>query len=103
MLSPTSRYQGLETAAVELPDGREVTYLRRRFIPSADRFSLLQAHTVAEGERLDQIAARYIGDPEQYHLLCDANNVMHPLELSERPGRVLRITLPAGLATPELS
>jgi hypothetical protein len=102
MLSPTSRYQGIETAAVELPDGREVTYLRRRFIPSAERFSLLQEHTVAEGERLDHIAARYLGDPEQYHLLCDANNALHPLELTETPGRVLRITLPAGLTTPEV-
>lgn len=101
MLSPTSRYQGLQTATVELPDGREVRYLRRRFIPSADRFSLLQEHSVTEGERLDQITARYLGDPEQYHLLCDANNAMHPLELTEKVGRVLRVTLPAGLAAPE--
>ena len=102
MLSPTSRYQGLPTATAELPDGREVTYLRRRFIPSADRFSLLQQHTVTEGERLDGIAAQYLGDPQQYHLLCDANKAMHPLELTETVGRMLRVTLPAGLATPEL-
>lgn len=101
MLTPTSRYYGIETATLELPDGRSVTYIRRRFIPRADRFAVLQEHTVTEGDRLDNITARYLGDPEQFHLLCDANNAMHPLELTETVGRRLRITLPEGIPGPE--
>jgi hypothetical protein len=97
MFPPTSRYHGLETATAELPDGRVVTYLRRRFVPQPERFALLGEHTVAQGDRLDNLAAQYLDDPEQFWRLCDANNAMHPAELEEL-GRVLRITLPEGLA-----
>jgi hypothetical protein len=101
MLAPTSRYQGIETASLEMPDGRTVTYLRRRLVPRADRFELLEEHTVTDGDRLDNITARYLGDPEQFHVLCDANNAKHPLELTETVGRKLRITLPEGIPAPE--
>lgn len=97
MLSPSSRYRGVPTATLQTPDGRTVTYLRRRFIPRADRFATVQLHTVVAGDRLDNITAQYFGDPEQFHLICDANNTMHPLELTEVVGRRLRITLPEGL------
>jgi hypothetical protein len=101
MLSPSSRYHGLATATLETPDGRTVTYLRRRFIPPANRFATVQLHTVAAGDRLDNITAQYFGDPEQFHALCDANNAMHPLELTETVGRRLRITLPEGIPVHE--
>lgn len=100
MLTPTSRYHGIETATLEMPDGRTVTYLRRRFIPRADRFAVLHEHTVTAGDRLDNITAQYLGDPEQFHLLCDANNAMHPLELTT-VGQRLRITLPEGIPGPD--
>jgi hypothetical protein len=96
-LSPLSRYAGLPTATLELADGTTVTYLRRRFVPSPERHALLQWHEVRDGERIDQIAARYLGDPEQFWRLCDANRALRPEELVERPGRLLRITLPEGL------
>lgn len=46
------------------------------------------------------LAARYIGDPEQYWRLCDANNAIRPDELIETVGRALRITLPEGIPAP---
>jgi hypothetical protein len=94
---PTSRYHGLETAVWEGPDGKQYRYVRRRFLPSPARFSLLQEHVVGEGERLDNIAARYLGDPEQFWRIADANNAMRPEELTQEPGRRLRITLPEGI------
>ncbi len=97
MFSPSSRYHGIETATLQTPEGRTVTYVRRRFIPQPDRFAAVQLHTVAGGDRLDNITAQYFGDPEQFHLMCDANNTMHPLELTEVVGRKLRITLPEGI------
>lgn len=94
---PTSRYFGLATATLNTADGKTVIYLTRRLLPSADQFALLQLHTVIQGERPDNIAAQYLGDPEAFWRLCDANNVMRPQELTETVGRQLRITLPQGV------
>jgi hypothetical protein len=93
----TSRYSGIATAELEMPNGRKVVWLRRRFVPSPERFALLQEHTVAEGERLDNITAQYLGDPEQFWRVCDANGVIRPEELTETIGRRIRITLPEGI------
>ena len=95
---PTSRYYQIATGQYTAPDGRIIVYLHRRFIPSADSFTLLEEHTVTQGERLDNIAAQTLGDPEQFWRICDANNAMRPDDLTATPGRVLRITLPEGIA-----
>lgn len=47
-------------------------------------------HRVIVGERLDQLAQRYYGDPLKYWLICDANDAIFPEDLMV-PGRVLRI------------
>lgn len=94
---PTSRYHGLDTAQFVAPDGRAVVYVRRRFLPPPERLALLQEHEVSEGDRLDRITARYLGDPEQFWRVCDANRAMRPDELTEVVGRHLRITLPDGI------
>jgi hypothetical protein len=93
----TSRYYGIDTATLEAPDGKVIIYLRRRFVPSPDRFALLQVHTVTEGERLDNITAQYLNDPTQFWRICDANNAMRPEDLTASIGRQLRITLPEGI------
>jgi len=93
----TSRYYAIEVVTLDAPDGRQVAYLRRRFVPPPERFELLAEHVVTEGERLDNIAARYVGDPEQFWRLCDANGAMRPEELTETIGRRIRITLPEGV------
>lgn len=96
---PNSRYHRTETAVLQTPDG-EVIYLRRRFLPHPSRFSLLQYHTVTQGERLDHIAAEYIGDAVQFWRIADANNAMKPDDLTAEPGRKLRITMPEGVPGP---
>jgi hypothetical protein len=97
MFTITSRYYGIETARLETADGRAIVYVRRRFIPPPERFSLLREHTVTESERLDNITAQNLGDPEQFWRICDANGAMRPEELTETIGRRLRITLPEGI------
>jgi hypothetical protein len=94
---PTSRYFGIETTTLETGDGRTHAYLRRRFVPQPERFTTLQEHAVVQGERIDNITARYLGDPLQFWRVCDANRAMRPEELTEEPGRRLRITLPEGI------
>lgn len=52
-----------------------------------------------DGDRPDNLASQYFGDPELFWRLCDANEGMHPNELIETVGRKLRITLPEGFKT----
>jgi hypothetical protein len=97
LFPPTSRYHQVATAQLTAPDGRAIVYLRRRFVPPPERFALLQEHVVTEGDRLDNIAARYLGDPEQFWRLCDANGVMRPEQLTDTIGRTIHVTLPEGI------
>lgn len=97
LFPPTSRYHAVETATLETSEGQPIVYLRRRFVPPPARFALVQEHVITEGDRLDNIAGHYLGDPEQFWRICDANGAMHPDELTATPGRRLRITLPEGI------
>ncbi|WP_419661818.1 hypothetical protein Dvar_22510 [Desulfosarcina variabilis str. Montpellier] len=94
MFEPTSRYDELEMATFTFSSGREVVYKRRRFLPPAAEGTLLAEHRVTQGERLDQITARYLEDPELFWRLCDGNNAMHPEELTAAVGKKVRIFLP---------
>jgi hypothetical protein len=93
MFEPSSRYFALETATVTAPDGREIIFVRRRFVPSFSGVTLTE-HTVSQGERLDHITARYLTDPEQFWRICDANDALRPRDLAAVVGRRLRIPLP---------
>jgi hypothetical protein len=94
VFDPNSRYYSVETAVLETPDGGEVAYKRRRFLPQGHTMPQLTEVTVIEGDRLDTITARTLSDPEQFWRIADANDAMDPMELAETPGRRLRIALP---------
>jgi hypothetical protein len=94
MFDENSRYSGLETATTTLPDGRVVSYKRRRFLPRAEDLPLLAVVTVADGDRLDLVTHRTLGDPEQFWRICDANNALDPATLTAEPGRALRVPAP---------
>ena len=93
MFSVNSRYDGIETATMETASNQTVVYLQRRFLPLSDQFEVLLRTTVTQGDRLDNITATYLGDPEEFWLLCDANNAMHPDELTAKIGQKLDIPL----------
>jgi hypothetical protein len=96
---PGSRYHGSAIRTRPGPDGTPITYLARRFCPAPARFATLSVHRVPQGERLDQAAARLIGDPEQFWALCDANGVVWPQELEAEDARI-RVTLPIDALPP---
>ena len=96
LFGPASRYAMTETAIYVTPRGVEVAYLRRRFVPPMERFETIGAHVVVAGERLDNLSAQVLGDPEQFWRLCDANDATKPDDLIEEPGALLRIALPQG-------
>jgi hypothetical protein len=93
----TSRYYGIATAQRTAIDGTVITYLKRRFVPPPESFSLLAEHLVVAGDRIDNLAAHYLGDAQQYWRICDANRAMCPSELTRTVGSVVRITLPQGI------
>jgi hypothetical protein len=94
---PTSRYYGIDVGTLTTADGRMIAFVRRRFLPQPEQFSLLHEHVVCEAERLDHIAAQYLGDAEAFWRIADANAAMRPDALTDTVGRRLRITLPAGV------
>lgn len=96
MSDPNSRYARTDIATLVAPDGTRINYLRRRFIASPTAFATVGEHVVADGDRLDAIAARHLDDPDGFWRLCDANAALDPDELLVL-GRRLRITLPQGL------
>jgi hypothetical protein len=98
LFTATSRYYGIDTETLTTADGTAIVYLKRRFLPSPDHFQLLQEHTVTQGERLDNIAAKFLGDPELFWRIADANDAMRAEELVQTIGRNLKITLPEGIA-----
>jgi hypothetical protein len=94
---PTSRYHAIETATLVVREDVEIVYLKRRFLPPSDRFTTIVEHVVTQGDRLDNVTARHLGDPLQFWRVCDANHAMNPPDLMT-PGRRLRITMPEGVA-----
>ena len=92
---PTSRYAQTETAQLITVTRQKIVYLRRRFLPLT--VPPTQAiHRVVEGDRIDNITATYLGDPEQFWRVCDANRVMHPDETTAEIGRSLDMPLILG-------
>jgi len=98
MFEPNSRYYDIETVRMTAGDDegqpRVVSYKRRRIIPPAEMTTTLVEHTATQDDRLDNLAARYVGDPEQFWRICDANNVLRPEELTEEIGWIIKIGLP---------
>jgi hypothetical protein len=98
VFEPTSRYFTLETATLTDADGRVIAYKRRRFLPQPESLPVLVEVAVVPGDRLDLIAARTLGDPEQFWRLADANGAMSPSdlagELAGEPVRALRVPAP---------
>jgi hypothetical protein len=94
MFAPNSRYYSIETVSITLADGRTVAYKKRRFLPRGANMPLLVEVTVNEGDRLDLITARTLGDPEQFWRVCDANDAMNPVDLTSEVGKNLRVPVP---------
>ena len=96
MFDTTSRYYKIDQATLTVTDAdglpREIKYVRRRFVPSANTMTTLAEYRVVQGDRLDNITARFLNDPTQFWRVCDANNAMDTEEL-EIVGRIVRIVM----------
>lgn len=87
----TSRHFGQPTyrREVSAAGGDVVLYLPRlrESLPAS------RVHRVQPGERLDQVAARFLGDPLRFWLLADANPTAD-VDALEESGRELGIPEP---------
>jgi hypothetical protein len=94
-----SRYYGSGTLTYITPTGQAFTYLAPRIVPQpgAPNFATVAQHVVRQGDRIDLVAAKYLGDPLIFWLICDANGATDPFELVETPGTVINITTPQGV------
>jgi len=97
LFAASSRYYGLDTETIEISPGKTVGYLTRRFLPDPSQFQVLQQYVVAQGDRLDNVAAQFLGDPALFWRICDANNAMRPEALTETVSATLLITMPVGV------
>ena len=55
---------------------------------------LLVEVTMTQGDRLDLIAHRTLGDSQQFWRICDANNAMKPADLTAELNQIIRVPLP---------
>lgn len=97
MFETNSRYYRIQDSSITSMDSegreRKVVYKRRRFVPAIEDAGTLVEHTVLQGERLDNITARYMGDPTLFWRICDANLILNPDELTDEAGRLIKIAL----------
>lgn len=94
MFDASSRYAAVETTTLLDGEGRVIAYKRRRFVPLGASLALLVEVEVSQGDRLDLITARTLGDPEHFWRVCDANDVLDPAELTSEVGRRIRVPFP---------
>ena len=88
MFARGSRYERVPQGVWRDPDGESHPFVLLRVIP---RPVGLQTHRVVDGDRLDLLAHRYYGDPEQFWRICDGNGALWPDELLAELGRTLAI------------
>ncbi|MCA9662284.1 MAG: LysM domain-containing protein [Myxococcales bacterium] len=80
-----SRYAKTPTVEVKLADGRTVTAVKLRRIPRADADS--EAYAVRDGDRLDLLAHRQLGDATAHWRIADANSEVDGAALVAELGR----------------
>jgi hypothetical protein len=83
MFSSNSRYFNLRPYTVNLPGGQAVTATRLPQPPV--QLPLAGYRMRALGDRLDNLAARFLQDPTLFWKLCDANGTPAATALDARP------------------
>ena len=92
MFTPNSRYFRQTTYTATTADGSQIVAVTLPLPQQPARAGFHQSRT---GERLDLVAARFLGDPTRFWLLCDANNTPVPDALAGRP----LVGIPRGYGT----
>jgi hypothetical protein len=78
---PGSRYSSMIPYTVTLADGSTVRATR---LPAPGIQAVLGYYRRKQGDRLDQLAGRFLADATEFWHLCDANGSMAPDALAAR-------------------
>ncbi|MBI4939651.1 MAG: LysM domain-containing protein [Actinobacteria bacterium] len=95
-----SRYDGAPVATVQVADGagtlRDVAYLLARTPRDPGAVIPMAWHRVGGDDRVDLVADRYLGDPQAWWRICDANSALDPDALigPDNEGAVVVIGVP---------
>jgi hypothetical protein len=83
MFASNSRYYGLATYTVTSPGGGVTNAVRLPAPPVS--LAIAGYHVRRGGDRLDNLAAKYLNDPTLFWKLCDTNGVSSAPALENRP------------------
>lgn len=89
MFARGSRYERVPQGVWKDASGASRPFVHLRVLPRPGGF---QSHRVDAADRLDLLAHRFYGDPEQFWRICDANAALRPDDLLADLGR--RLTIP---------
>ncbi len=95
---PNSRYYSARIRQRVTADGAVETFVGRRIIPATSRYRPLDHYRTPTNDRIDRVANRFYGDPEQYWRICDANGDVDPARAAAPEGRLLLIPMPLEIA-----
>jgi len=96
-ISPNSRYAQVEIATLQTTrNGQpvQIRYLRRRVIPPVTGQVMFVRHIVRQGDRIDNITAKYLNDPTLFWRIADFNGVLRADELTDTLGETIQVALP---------
>jgi hypothetical protein len=95
--NPSSRYYGTGVEQITLANGLVVSYLSRRIIPQMSIYTQTQNYSVTAADRLDNLAARFLGDPILFWMIADANGALDANKVTAEPGTTILIPLVSGI------
>ena len=96
--APNSRYYSLIIRERTNADGVTEAFVARRIIPAMARYRALDRHRTDGDERIENLSADYLGDPELYWRICDANGDEDPGMATQPISRLITIPLPLEIA-----
>jgi hypothetical protein len=85
MFLENSRYAGVPTVEVDLPDGRKITAVKLRRLPPTTG----EPRVIIGNDRLDVMAHRKYADGTRFWHIADANSELQANDLLQPPGRLI--------------
>jgi nucleoid-associated protein YgaU len=95
--NPNSRYYGAAISELILKGGTPVKYLAQRILPQPSIYAATTTYVITDGDRLDNLAQKFLGDPALYWVICDANGATDPDELTAQAGQTILIPVAASV------
>ena len=94
MNDPDGRYARSAILHRAGPDGKEVAYLARRFLPDPAGLTIAGIAAMEPGDRLDLLSARVLGVSTAWWRVADAHRLIDPGALEVPALQRLKVPIP---------